>query len=303
MDTTNTIQSEKTNKRKNEEDINAGTAKKQKEKKYCDYCNKEYSNYGSLSTHYAKVHKGKINQCKDDPRIYVKRLERVEKNEHENDKTLQELVNWKKAETSLAEDRDLDRKKAHFLRVDGFAKNHFHNKNSTGDLKERINDEILNLLQNALKDSPQINFGIKKTKPYFKKNNVSVDIEFSNETNVGIIYHALSVYCQTISLSVSCLRSSGTEIRVAILNAIGNKACKGEKKFMVMFEDYKPRFIISKPHKEHEGEEVVFTQKYTHAVDKFKSIMEPNDFKDAAALCKKFGYKKEDCDQFLVQFP
>ena len=293
----------------NQERINPAPAKKEKELKYCDFCNKEYKNYFSLSNHYKNVHKGKINQCKNDPRTYLNRLETMEKEGHERKMEYQEIVKWKKAKEGLTDDRDIDRRKGRIIRVCGLNKTHFHqpqNDYPKKNLKERVEDDMTTTVRKSLPAG--FYFKILKTNPNLKMGNqINVDIEFCESTNVILIFHYLEIFFKKMNskYSVSTLKSAGTEIRTAILNAIGKKICGDEKKWNVYLDSkFKIRINILKNHKDQDGEnEVEFSHKFQHAIAKYGHLMEPNDFEDTASVYKKFGLKNEALDQFLVSFP
>ena len=48
---------------------------------------------------------------------------------------------------------------------------------------------------------------------------------------------------------------------------------------------------------------IKFSHKFQYVVAKYGSFIESIDFALAARLCKKFGFKKDDLKQFLVQLP
>lgn len=301
-----------------------------KPKYWCEYCHVEYKNYGCLSSHYTEKHKGTLNKCSDDPRLFVNRLGNNEKELFEtkeqcrtlqNDNTnlrieVKKLLDFKKAELGLSRDRDIDKKKGRFLRFSGFEKKFFYqwyDEKNEKPLKKVFEDEMELFIR--FKISSTLYFEIVRTIPKFHKNSVSVTVEFSARTDTFSLFKQLMDFFKSDQnerkeYHVSTLTSPGTEIRMAILYAIGKKIVsqkegKIPKVYFKDQRDYKLYFSVTKKLKDNDikREEVQFNDKYINAIERYGSLMKPENYLEAAKLCRMHQIKDEDLDQFLVEFP
>lgn len=307
------------NNKKRKIQVKPPTPKKQKystpakkPKYYCEYCEREYKNYGCLSTHYTKKHEGQFNKCSDDPKLLFNRMNNHDKeafarkqeclamkndleecltlkNDFKNFKTdLKKLLHFKKAELGLARDRDIDRKKGRYLRFFGFKRNFFEQKSGeTKQLKQIVEDQMEQFIMFKIHSTLQ--FRIVKAIPKFLSTSVSVTIQFSEDTDVHNLFRQLMIFIdsddnidsddenENKQYQVQELFSPGTLIRMSILSAIGKKITSEEtgKNYKVYFkEDYKLYFSVKQNLTKKDTKDLEFDGEEVRFNDKFINAIE-----------------------------
>ena len=288
------------------------TKKKKKNKNIdykflCPHCTKPYALSFYLNKHVEDIHKGKsANVVQKKPDLFYNRVD-------ENTRGIEFLQKLISVQTKVKEDASFDMGRQYWLRLRGFKHKTFPvDPAELAGMSSQVQISVTYqlLLEKML---PGRDIQVEKSQQHDRKNDV-YDVCFSPDSRVHEIFVALSRHCEEHNdklptpnsrdrMEVSKLVLPATKVRMAILEAIGNKVCSGDdsKSHDVILNLCRPNLRIFTQDDSETAHNPVHVDYYEfhEAVDTFRNVNR-NDFSEAHQKFRQLGFKDADRPNFVV---